>query len=191
MNLGGLILGVPIFGAATLALWWVTRRIPAGRKGLAVGSGALLAIPLVAFVTWFGALQALTTATYVCVDCGRTEEQERFLFVPLTREVCADGEDYVRRFSANASHAHRWHLDGCIRRAGGVSCTEQYVEGWFRVLPKLKDRAAADTLYHEARGLPEERRIGLMQEVSDRVWMGSLPEDDFDGAFAKWRAHRK
>jgi hypothetical protein len=189
MGLGALYLGLPIFGCATLALWWITRRLPAGWKGVGVGFGALLVIPSLAFGSWWGALSLLTDATYVCLDCGRTERQERFLFVPCSSSVLDDGLDYVQRFQSGTErgHTHRWHLDGCIRSAGRVACTEQYAQGWFRVLPKLQDRAAADELFREAQALPENQRLGLMQEVSDRVWIRSAMDGNLDQAFELWR----
>ena len=190
MNLGGLFLGVPIFGGATFLLWWITRRMPAGPKGLGVGLGAALVIPPLALGTWFLSLSLVTSATYVCTECGRTESQEHILFVPVTSEVIADGEDYVQRFSKHVDHSHQWHLDGCIRSAGRISCTMQSIAGWFRVLPQLKDRAAADQLYREARALPEGQRLSLMQEVSRQVWIRSAIDGDLEKAFARWQEGR-
>lgn len=192
MNLVALLLALPSLGAGVFALWWVNRRLPKGRNGVGVSLAATLVIPPLAIAAWFITLSHVTTATYVCLECGRTESQERFLFVPLACEVVADGEDYVQRFSKPVDHPHRWHLDGCIRSAArSVSCTEQSIGGWFRVLPQLKDRAAADQLYREACELPEDRRLSLMQEVSQFVWIRSVTDGDLEPAFARWNSQRR
>ena len=67
----------------------------------------------------------------------------------------------------------------------------QHVEGWFRTLPNLRDQGAAEKLYREARVLPEDRRVSLMQDVSEYVWIRSAVGGDLDQAFAEWRANRK
>jgi DNA-directed RNA polymerase subunit RPC12/RpoP len=193
MNLGPVLLGLPIFGAATWVLWRITRRLPQGWPGVGVGLGALILVPGIALGAWLVALAMLTTASYVCLTCGRVERQERFLCLPCSSTVLDTGEEYVRRFdpAAGKPHSHDWHLDGCIRSAGRVSCTMQYAEGWFRVLPKLQDLVAADELIREAQALPQEQRLNLMRELSSCVWIRTLSEGDLDRAFADWRAQRR
>jgi hypothetical protein len=67
----------------------------------------------------------------------------------------------------------------------------QYAEGWFRVLPKLRDRVAADELFQEAQALPQGQRLNLMCEFSSCVWVRSGSEGDLDQAFGRWLAQRR
>jgi len=67
----------------------------------------------------------------------------------------------------------------------------QNAHGWFRVLPKLRDRAAAMALVREARNSSAAQRLGLMQEFSYQVGIGSMLNGDIDEAFARWLAQRR
>lgn len=195
MGLGALFLGLPIFGCATFALWWFTNRQSRRGRGVWSGLAAVFLIPPLALGFWWYAGALLTEATYVCLDCGRTERQERFLFLPCSSTVLADGEDYVQRFrlGVKTDHSHLWHLESCKYSPLGVACTEECIGGWFRVLPKLADHTAADELFREAQGLPYERRCALMDEITSAVELGAaFGHVSLDEAFRTWRtkSHR-
>src|ERR1043165_8808320 len=118
--LAELIVSLPFVVFPCAALWWITRRLPAGWKGVGIGFAAMIAIPVFAFAGWNLALSLVTNATYVCLVCGRTEEQEQLLGVPCSHELLADGREYIQRFGLDPSgHGHDWHLEGCVRYARG------------------------------------------------------------------------
>ena len=135
------------------------------------------------------------SGTFVCLECGRTEEQTWYDDRLLSSELVADGEDYARRFGvvSGKRHAHEWHLEsGFSTEPGNICCTMVMVAGWFRALPKLADRQAVDALYREMRALPSEQRPGLMSSVGGEVWIPhELDHADLDAAFAKWLAKRR
>jgi len=186
MGLAAPLLAIPILGGATFALWWISRHL-AGRSALA----AVILVPLLAFGDWWLALSTLTRAQYVCAECGRTEEQWRFAGIVVSRALHDDGAEYTRRY-APKEHAHTWHFESCRWRGTGmVECTEQVIGGWFRVLPKLADREAADALVLQARSLPLEERCRLMDEISSGVWLQEKSLGGIDQAFETWNARRR
>ena len=185
MGLAAPLLAIPILGSATFALWWISRHV-AGRRALA----AAIIIPGLAFGAWWLTLSLLTRAEYVCAECGREEEQWRFANFVVSRALHDDGAEYARRY-APKEHAHEWHFESCRHRGfGTVECNEQVIGGWFRVLPKLADREAADALVLQARSLPLEERCLLMDEISSGVWLREKDEGGIDAAFERWRARR-
>lgn len=151
---------------------------------------ALILGPVLVIAMCAAALFAWTRATYVCVECGMTEDQIRIGHIVLSRDVYDTGESYTDRFTI-AQHAHAWHFESC-RRTGffGVECNEQEVGGWFRVLPRLADHEAADVLYREAQALPDRSRLALMDEVNRSVWQDGREKGRWDEAFERWLAQR-
>jgi hypothetical protein len=188
------LLALPFFGGGVLAMWWIARRLPEGWKGICAGFCALCAFPPLVLGGWWLSLHLWTSATYVCLDCGRTEVQERFAGVICSRTLLDDGEDYAERFAVPdaAGYGHDWQLESCLHAASGrITCSEQCVEGWFRVLPRLRDRDAADQLFRSARALPHEQRCALMDEITRAVWNREQGEDGLDRAFASWCGQRR
>ncbi len=194
MGLALPLLALPFLACTIAGLWWITRRLPAGWKGIGVGFLALLVIPTLAFLGWRSTLSNVTSAKYVCLTCGRTERQDKAFGLTCLHTLLADGQDYVQRFpkALPERHEHDWSLESCLWDATGtVSCTERAVEGWFRVLPTLKDREGADQVYREAQSLPEDQRYGFMQEVSDWIAVRDIDSEGPDSAFERWRARRR
>lgn len=191
MGLAAILIALPFLAAAITTMVWIGRRLPVGwRRNLNVAAAACVLFPL-AFAGWQVTIFSLTRADYVCVECGRTEEQLRFAGWTLSRTVRDDGEEYGRRFVASRrEHPHDWHLESCLFSWGMVSCTMEYLGGWFRVLPKLTDRAAADQLVREAQALPPDQRARLMDEFTTFVGHGGVDAGGVDAAFESWRAQR-
>jgi hypothetical protein len=129
--------------------------------------------------------------TFICLDCGRTELQTWYDDRLLSSELVASGEDYARRFGVvtGKDHVHDWHLEsGFSTSPGNVCCTLVMVQGWFRALPRLRNREAADELYRSSLPLPFEERRRLMDGLG-LVWIEhELDHVDLDEAFEKWRA---
>jgi hypothetical protein len=185
MGLAVPLLALPFLGGGVLAMCWIARHLPAGWKGICAGFCALCAFPPLVLGGWWLSLHLWTSATYVCLDCGRTEVQERFAGVICSRTLLDDGDDYAERFAVPVA-AENGHA-----ASGRITCTEQYVEGWFRVLPKLQDHDAADKLFANARALPHEQRCELMDEITRVVWRREQEKGGLDSAFESWRAQRR
>lgn len=132
--------------------------------------------------------------TFVCVECGRTEDQDWDDDRQLSSDLVSSGSDYAQRFGVETgkAHAHDWHLEsGFSIKPGEICCTMEMVEGWFRALPKLKDRVAVDAVYREAQVLPFEARCKLMSWVDRDVWSEhEVNNTDLDAAFRAWLASR-
>jgi hypothetical protein len=186
------LLALPFCLAAGLALAWLRHRLPPGWKGVGLGLGALAGLSMLAFGGWMLSLSLVTWGEYACTDCGRLERQTHIGSWTVSSRLERDGEEYVKRFAPDLlrGHAHHWHLESCLFSPGGVGCTMQSVEGWFRVLPRLTDRAAADALAAEAKTLPREERCRLMDEITSAVWHREKEPGGIDAAFERWRARQ-
>jgi hypothetical protein len=192
MQIAAALYAVLFLGAAGIGLAWVVRRLPAGWKGVRLGLAALAGSALLAFGGWFAAVQTTDSARFLCTGCGRMEQRTRILGIPVWRRPLQHDE-YARRFAGLFAHghAHEWRVQGCIQSFGKVTCTMEYQDGWFRLLPRLSDRAAAEALAREACALSEERRVELLTSFQDGVVTRvEFRDEDLDAAFATWRSQR-
>src|SRR5262245_61896217 len=91
MKLGVLLIGIAWLGAAAAIVARIGLRRPVnGRRGVTIAWAAAVLLVL-AYAGWRITLWQLTSGTYVCVECGRTEEQLRFLGVTCSRTLDDDG----------------------------------------------------------------------------------------------------
>jgi len=187
-----LLLALPYLCVATLLLVWICKRLPAGWRRVVNGITAACVLYPLAYYAWEETIAQFTRATYVCVECGRSEAQRHFQSWTYSHKLLDNGAEYCSRFPAAArAHRHDWHLESCLfSETGSVACTMECIEGWFHVLPMLKDREAADQLVEKARALPRDERCRLMDELS-YVWYEVREGKDADAAFANWRVEQR
>ncbi|HVS10284.1 MAG TPA: hypothetical protein VMS76_10460 [Planctomycetota bacterium] len=186
------LLLLPLALATLLALAWIVRWSPRGWKRIVAGSTAALVLAVLCQQAWQASLWHLTRGAYTCIACGRTEWHMAIFGVRISSELHESGKDYARSFAPHiaASHPHDWHLESCLYSGRGVSCTMQVIGGWFRALPQLGDRQAAERLVAEAENLPRDERCRLMDEVTKRVWY-SRDGEGLDRAFEAWHDARR
>jgi hypothetical protein len=187
------LLALPFLLGASLALMWLRHRLPPGWRGVVLGFAALAALSLLTLGGWMFSLSTVTWAHYACTDCGRVEKQTHIGPWTVSRALASDDEEYVKRFAPQLprEHEHHWHLESCLYSYRGVACTLERVQGWFQVLPKIADHAAADELFREAQALPYEQRCKLMEDVGMRFAFADRDPGGLDRAFESWRAQRR